>query len=410
MQNPEKLFNRNFILMVAGQIISQFGHAILSFALSLYVLDLTGSATLFGGVLAAATIPRLLLAPVGGVLADRLPRQRIMYVLDFLTAVAIWNFGLFGRNGSPVPPAALMMALAAVSACYYPSVGASTPLLVPPEELTRANSITSQVSALSALLGPVLGGMVYGFWGIGSICLVSCVCFLVSAVMECFLRIPFLPQGGKGGPSAAISDLGEAGSFLSRSGLLPLLLVFAGVNLFFSSCYSVALPYHVKITLGLSSQLYSLVEAALALGNILGALFVGILGSRLSFQKNWKYLLLSCLSLSVTALALSRLDFPMASWTIILPSGFCAMFFCAFLNILYASFVQQVTPTSLLGKVTSLSSMCSMCAMPLGQGMYGVLVEALPPWGVFLFTFTACLPLVAVLRRSLNRTALLLQK
>ena len=58
MEPKRKLFNRDFSLMVVGQVISQFGHSILSFALSLYVLDLTGSATLFGGVLAVSTVPR----------------------------------------------------------------------------------------------------------------------------------------------------------------------------------------------------------------------------------------------------------------------------------------------------------------------------------------------------------------
>ena len=71
---------------------------------------------------------------------------------------------------------------------------------------------------ISGLLGPILGGMVYGFWGMGTICLISAACFLASAVMECFLRIPFVPQKSKGGAGAVLSDLREAGSFLSRSG------------------------------------------------------------------------------------------------------------------------------------------------------------------------------------------------
>ena len=404
MEPKRKLFNRDFSLMVVGQVISQFGHSILSFALSLYVLDLTGSATLFGGVLAVSTVPRILFAPVGGVLADRLPRHRIMYVLDFLTAVAVWNFGLYGRNGSPVPPAALMMALAVVSACYYPSVSSSTPLLVPAEELTRANSVTSQVNALSGLLGPILGGIVYGFWGIGSICLVSGGCFLTSAVMECFLRIPFQPQASRGGGlTTAVADLKEAGTFLSRSGLLTLLFVFAAVNFLFNGCCNVALPYHLKITLGLSSQLYSLVESAAAAGSILGATLVGILGTRLSFYQNWKYAFFATLPLAFTALVLIRLDFPLISWAVILLAWFAGMVFNAFLNILHAAFVQQITPTPLLGKVSSLSSMCCQCVIPLGQGAYGLLVASLPPWCVFLFTFAASLPLVALIRSSLNK-------
>ena len=74
----------------------------------------------------------------------------------------------------------------------------AVPLLVPGAELTRANALVTQVAALSSLLGPVLGGALYGFWGIGPICLVSGGCFLASAVMECFLRIPFAPAPRQG--------------------------------------------------------------------------------------------------------------------------------------------------------------------------------------------------------------------
>ena len=71
MKPSKASLGRNFSLMVLGQIISLFGTAILRFALSLYVLDISGSATLFGGVLAAAMVPTVLLSPLGGVLADR---------------------------------------------------------------------------------------------------------------------------------------------------------------------------------------------------------------------------------------------------------------------------------------------------------------------------------------------------
>lgn len=149
------LFSRDFTLMLLGQIVSLLGNALLRFALSLYVLDLTGSAAVFGGVLAAAMVPTILLSPVGGVLADRVPRQRIMYVLDFLTAIAVWNFGMFGRGGSTLPPALLLFSLSAIQACYQPSVLSAVPLLVPGAELTRANALVTQVAALSSLLGPV---------------------------------------------------------------------------------------------------------------------------------------------------------------------------------------------------------------------------------------------------------------
>ena len=72
-----KAFNRNFILMIIGQIISLFGNAILRFSLSLYVLQVTGSASIFATILAVSILPTILLSPFGGILADRVSRRSI---------------------------------------------------------------------------------------------------------------------------------------------------------------------------------------------------------------------------------------------------------------------------------------------------------------------------------------------
>ena len=71
------VWNKNFTLLVIGQIISLFGNAMLRFSLSLYVLDTTGSASAFATILAISMIPTILLSPVGGVLADRMSRRHI---------------------------------------------------------------------------------------------------------------------------------------------------------------------------------------------------------------------------------------------------------------------------------------------------------------------------------------------
>ena len=85
----EKLFTRNFTLLILGQLISLFGNFILKLALSMYVLEVTGSAAIFAGILSAATIPTILLSPLGGILADRADRRNIMVALDALTGVTV---------------------------------------------------------------------------------------------------------------------------------------------------------------------------------------------------------------------------------------------------------------------------------------------------------------------------------
>lgn len=79
-----KLFTKDFTLVVIGQIISLFGNAVIRFALPLYLLNQTGSSALFGAVLACANVPMMLLSPVGGLAADRVNKRNVM-VIFYLT-------------------------------------------------------------------------------------------------------------------------------------------------------------------------------------------------------------------------------------------------------------------------------------------------------------------------------------
>ena len=161
--NPTPLFRRDFNLVVIGQVISLFGSAILRFALPLYLLRQTGSPALFGAVGAAAFVPAVLCAPIGGVVADRVNKRNIMVILDFSTAGLVLVFALL-LDRVPLAPlmAACLMLLYGIAGAYQPAVQASIPLLAGPEQLTSANAVISMVSTLSALLGPVIGGVLFG--------------------------------------------------------------------------------------------------------------------------------------------------------------------------------------------------------------------------------------------------------
>ena len=85
----QKLFTRNFTFLILGQISSLVGNYTLRFALSMYVLEQTGSASIFAGLLALALLPTILLSPFGGILADRANRRNIMVTLDTLSGISV---------------------------------------------------------------------------------------------------------------------------------------------------------------------------------------------------------------------------------------------------------------------------------------------------------------------------------
>ena len=399
-----RLFSRDFTLMVIGQIISLLGNAVLRFALPLQVLDATGSAAAFGGVLALSMVPVLLCSPLGGVLADRVPRQRIMWGLDFFTAALAAGYGLlFARGHSVAAVGGMMVLLSAIQALYQPAVQASIPVLVAEEHLPAANGVVAQVQALSSLLGPILGGVLYGWVGLAPIVWVGAACFFGSAVMELFLRIPFRRREDGGAPLAAVGrDLRDAGVFLVREqpGLLRVLALIALINLFL-----VGLPYLIKITLGLSSQLYSFAEAALSLGSILGGMLSGAALGRTGLRGAWRFLLGTALSLLPIALALVLGLPPLVAYGVILAAVLAGMACAMLFTVAAQTYLQRATPPHLLGKVAAFVSAISTCAMPLGQALYGVLFQAFQAraWVVVLLGLAASLAVALAAAPALRK-------
>lgn len=189
------LFNKDFTLVVIGQIISLFGNSILRFALPLYLLKETGSATIFGIVTACSFLPMIVLSILGGVLADRVNKKNIMVFLDFLTAIVILIFTIALGKLLIIPLfISILMILYGIQGAYQPSVQASIPFLVKEESIVSANAVINQVNALANLLGPILGGILFSILGLYPILILSIICFTFSAILEIFINIPYEKQ------------------------------------------------------------------------------------------------------------------------------------------------------------------------------------------------------------------------
>lgn len=395
----KKLFHKDFTIMVLGQIISIFGNSILRFAISLYVLDITGSAGIFAGILAMSMLPTILLSPIGGMVSDRLSRKHIMVVLDFTTALLITAF-IFCL-GSPyiiVLLAIFMVLLSLIQSFYQPSVQASIPSITDKDNLVAANSVVYQINALANLLGPILGGLLYGFFDIHLIAVISAICFAISAILEIFLHIPYVKQPMTTSIINTVkSDFKEAISFIlyENPALFKLLIMLSGLNLFLTAMLQVGLPYIIKIQLSLSSQLYGFAESSMAIGMIVGSLYAANRSGKIKIQVSYKYLLLGSLAMAPIGLSIITGINAYVSYAIILLSLLTGMSFIAVFNVVAQAFMQAQTPTHLLGKVSSYVMTLTMCAIPLGQAFYGLCFELFANHSAWIVIF-ACFMAVLI--------------
>ncbi|MEZ3501959.1 MAG: MFS transporter [Lachnospiraceae bacterium] len=379
----QKLFSKDFTLVVVGQIISLFGNAAIRFALPLYLLNLTGSSALYGTVTACAFIPAILLSPIGGIVADRVNKRNIMVILDFFTAAVILAFSLL-MNGVHLVLllTVTLMLLYGIAGAYQPSVQASIPALVNQDNFMAANSIINTISSFASLTGPVLGGVLYSAYGLKPVLWVCEVCFIVSAVMEIFIKIPFQKQAPDGGIlKTAKADFAESIRFIRKEKPVigKALFVICGINLFLAAMIIVALPYLVTEVLDLeaaqANRLYGLAEGALAAGGLSGGIGAGIFADRLHIHKSGN-LVISC-AVCVFPISVSLILFSsgIINYFVITACCFTIMVFSTIFTVQMMSFIQTETPRNLIGKVIAVILTVSMCAQPLGSALYGVLFE-----------------------------------
>ena len=379
----KKLFSKDFTLVAIGQIISLFGNAAIRFALPLYLLNLTGSSALYGTVTACAFIPAILLSPIGGIVADRVNKRNIMVILDFFTAAVILAFSLLMNEvGLVLLLTVTLMLLYGIAGAYQPSVQASVTALVGQDHFMAANSIINTISSFASLIGPVLGGILYSAYGLEPVLWVCIACFIMSAVMEIFIEIPFQKQASDGGVlKTARTDFAESIRFIRKEKPVigKTLLVIFGINLFLSAMIIVALPYLVTEVLSIESsqanRLYGFAEGALAAGGLAGGIGAGIFANKLAIHKSGSLVIACAVCVFPISAALILFSSGMVNYIVITVCCFAIMVFSTIFTVQMMSFIQTETPQNLIGKVIAVIFTISMCAQPLGNAFYGVLFE-----------------------------------
>ncbi len=375
----EKLFTKNFTLLVMGQASSLFGNYILRLALSMYVLETTGSAAVFAGILSAATVPAILFSPLGGILADRANRRNVMVALDGLTGMAVFCAAVIlpGTRALFVI-GALLVALSVFGAFETPTVQACIPQMLTGDNIVRGNAVVNQVASLSYLTAPMLGGILYAVFGLKPVMFASVVCFLVTASFEWFIQLDFQPGKGQDNLFSMVkSDFLDSVRFVAKEqpDIRKLLFLAALSRFFVMGIAMVGIPYIVRTILGLDAKYYGGAESALAVATIFGSMAAGMLTGKLKFKKLW--VVLAAIGVCIVPAGIVFLFSSGALFRYAVNvAAFCGMQAAiSIFSIFAVSMIQQKTPDHLLGKVMAYTSAITMCAQPAGQMVYGFLFD-----------------------------------
>ena len=353
-----------FRLLWIGQTASAAGDAMIPVAVAFAVLGIGGTATDLGIVFAAFTVAHVAFVLVGGVVADRLPRQLVMVACDVVRLVAevILAALLISHNMQIWQLAVGAAVLGGASAFFLPASGGLIPQTVSAGRLQQANALMSLSRSATGIFGPPVAGLLIITTGIGAIFLIDAATFVLSAISLFMLRPA--PTEARPSDQHFLADLaGGWQEVTSRPWILAAICAFAISNMS-TSAFFILGAFIANTSLG-GAPAWGLILAGGAIGGVVG----GVLALRLHPARP---LLVGFLLTSTEALPLLALIGP-SPILLIAASSFVSVACIQLANTWWFTMLQQHVPEHARSRVSSYDLLLSLVFQPLGSVAAGPL-------------------------------------
>ncbi len=366
------LWSFNFFFLWQGQLISALGDVAYEIALGFWVLAVTGSTGLMGALMAASTVPRVLLSPFAGVFVDRRDRKWLMVAADAIRGVVVLGVavGIFLGYERIWMVFLAGIVIGLCSSIFNPAVSSVIPDIVDKEKLQKANSWFSMIHSGSGVLGNAAGGLMFSVLGAPLMFLINGLSYLFSGAAETVLKIPQRHQ--RTGNSNYRSDLKSGFLFVWRNhGLRSLMLTAACLNFFLVMSFTLVLPLFQR------SEALGPVRYGVTMAVFSGAMLISmVFTASVPIPPKRR---LTAFSLSMIAFVVSLITFSLLPGFTLMPvtvaiAGFCV----SIVNVMISTVLQLAIPAEHRGKVFGLLEMLSSGLAPVGMALGGVLGEFLP--------------------------------
>lgn len=363
---PGPLRHRNFRLLVTGAAASSLGNAITPVALAFAVLDLGGSASELGLVVAAFALTEVVTTLLGGVLGDRVSRGLMMTGSATGSALVQAVVAVSLITGTATIPllTVLGMVTGCLSALSQPSASAMTRLTVPADVLPRAIAMRSLLQTTGSMVGFAAGGLLVAAVGPGWAIAVDATTFTVAATCYAGFRLDRAPAVARG---SALADLGEGfAEVRSRRWLWLCILMALVYHLAFGGAQGVIGP--IVVGEGIGREAWGFALGAMMVGFLVGGLLCLRWHPRRSLYAGS---LLLCLT-PLFPLAMAMSDH---FWVIAL-GAFLHGFGLQVFDVSWNAAIQEHIPDDRLSRVYSVDIAGSFVARPVGLALTGPLAEA----------------------------------
>ncbi|PGK33943.1 MFS transporter [Bacillus anthracis] len=384
---------RNICLYSIAKTVSLFGSSIYSFALGLYVLQITGSALNFAITLILGTIPMIVMNPFAGVIADKVDKKKLVVCMDLLSGcLLITVYILSSYYGLSLLIIYTTTFLMTVFTTFF-GIGleAAKPNIVSKERLMSINSISKIIDSISLILGPMLGGIVFAVFDIKIFIIINGISFILSGISILFIQFKLfecnINEESSNRGIHFIKDIKEGFSYLlAKECLKNTFRILILLNFFLGFAVTVPLPYIINTVLNLSSKQFGVIQGTFPVGMIIGAIVVKKITDRFSYSYLLKKLSFM-LAVFMIILGIPVLFKSFEANDFVFVITYCVvMFFLGLIIVLIdipiAYFMQKEIPNEYRGRVLSIGLSIGKMMLPIAMVLSGLLLNYIPAYTI----------------------------
>lgn len=400
--------NKNFKLIVIGNIVSSIAASLYSFCTSLFILDITKNAMIMSIFLAYSLGLSIIIQPLAGVYVEHHNKVKIMYITDFffsLTDILLFFLLCVGNN------VVLIMTLLYVnatintmmSALFQPASAALIPNVVGNDYLQKAYSIFSIIGNVTNIFGIICASLLYSLIGYKWIVLINGTLIGISAFSELFIKIDESSNSDNGEKKNYLKEFIQGMNFLRGRKILVILLAYAVcINAFMAGIFSTTFPFLYKIELSVEPIFLGMMQVTISLGGIGGAVFVSkreiINKEKAVFGGFWGVaIVVWCYFITYVLFKNEKLSF-LVFHIIYLILSFCIGILAVIIQVSISTIYTIQTDQMYLSRIMAIRMTLSTASAPIAMLIFGGLLNCFPVKIVFMIASIGILFIVIFLR------------
>lgn len=408
--------NKNFALLFGGVLVSNIGHILFNFAMSLYILRIAGEAVgdsapaIQGLYLLVSGLILVILMPIGGVMADRLNKVRTMWITDFIRGFTILGTGAaIYFLDDPITKIVFLFIMAIIlginSAFFNPASGSLLKFIVEEEELQQASSYLNGSRNLQNIVGLVLGGALYALLGIYVLFLINGIAYIISAITEIFIKYDANVSEEKTTFKMVMDDISSGIKYVFHfKPIFVLLMMALFLNFFVTPMYENGMPFFAEnelsthanelllTNLGFTSETwYAIILLAGSVSGIIMSVILSGQKPKEKYHKQINYSLVAFVLLSILiGVAMSLYYSDIISINQVLISTVVLMFLMGFMMVIFnipvSVIIQKQVDKDHLGKVQSVLGVLSQALIPIAGLIGGLLITYASIYSLYIFS------------------------